>query len=96
MTEVRGWSAIAVLTDEAARLVDVEMQEWMTLVDEARRLDPILRKGDWHAYRHPLRESADPMQGEYVLIRWKAPTVAVSHDQPLRCMDLARIIECVL
>jgi hypothetical protein len=70
----------------------MNINDWIGHIDGLRREDELLAVGEWHGY---LREfgSGGPLRGNYVLVRWRTPTVLVSHDDPDECVKLARRIE---
>lgn len=69
--------------------------EWIDNVDMLRQSNRLLGKGHWHGYTAALGGEA-PMRGAYYLVRWNAPTVAVSHDDPDEVVKLAEVIEVAL
>lgn len=71
------------------------LNEWIARIDRERLTDTLLRRGAWHGYTAAARGEA-PMRGEYFIVRWARPTVAVSHDDPDECLRLAGIIERAL
>lgn len=66
--------------------------EWIAHVDRLRTEDELLAVGEWHGYTE-TEPGSSPMKGAYYLVRWRSPTVAVSHDDPDEAIKLARVIE---
>lgn len=69
---------------------DYDLSAWIRHVDELRGRGGHLAFGEWHGY---LNDGAAPMRGRYVMVRWREPTVAVSHNDPENVVSLARAIE---
>lgn len=72
-----------------------EVSEWIERVDALRAQGGPLASGEWHGYLDVQGDDV-PMRGRYYLMRWKVPTVAVSHDDPEHVIALARAIEGAL
>lgn len=66
--------------------------EWIAHVDQLRESNDMLARGHWHGYTSSPGGGA-PMRGEYFLVRWAQPTVAVSHDDRSVLISLATDIE---
>lgn len=69
------------------------IQDWIRHVDHLRLEDELLARGEWHGYLDSEHGGGAPMRGHYYLVRWKQPTVAVSHDDREEVVRLARVIE---
>lgn len=71
------------------------IQDWIRHVDRLREKDDLLAQGYWHGYTagRAIESGSAPMRGEYYLVRWARPTVAVSHDDRDEVVRLARLIE---
>lgn len=70
--------------------------EWIDYINEERGRDPLLAHGYWHGYTEAAEAHTTPMCGAYYLVRWKVPTVAVSHDDRDELLRLAKAIESSL
>jgi hypothetical protein len=72
----------------------MQTSEWIAEVDRLREGDELLRRGYWHGYT--AARGVAPMKGEFYLVRWEQPTVAVSHDDRDEVIRLAKAIESIL
>lgn len=77
---------------------DPSLNVWIARVNGLREKDELLARGRWTAYKEAesLRASNDPMKGEFILVRWRIPNVAISHYDPEFLVGLARTIEGAL
>lgn len=73
----------------------MDTSEWIAHVDRLRMEDDLLSRGGWRGYTTAMGGEA-PMRGHFYLVRWQQPTVAVSHDDPERVLELARLIESAM
>jgi hypothetical protein len=80
-------------------MAEPDLPDWIRSVDRERLNDPLLARGAWHGYMqggYGEPTGVAPMRGRYVLVRWREPTVAVSHADPSTVLELARVIERAL
>jgi hypothetical protein len=76
----------------------MNVSEWIAEVDQARQGSALLARGAWHGY---LRDSAvsygaNPMRGEFFLVRWALPTIGISSDSREELYELAYMVESAL
>lgn len=69
----------------------MSVAQWVRHVDALRQRGGLLATGEWHGYTASVGEA--PMRGYYYLVRWVKPTIAVSHDDPVEVVELAKSIE---
>jgi hypothetical protein len=71
----------------------ITVSEWIAQIDHLRTENERLARGHWHGYLAPPEQGVAPMRGAFYLVRWKEPTVAVSHNDRAEVIRLACAIE---
>ena len=66
--------------------------EWIERINKLRDENTALAHGKWHGYGN----EGEVIRGQWILIRWKLPGVAVAHDDPDEAIRLAVRIENLL
>lgn len=79
-------------------MTDSRLDDWIARIDRERLTDVALSRGEWHGYTQgtAIEHGSAPMRGEFYLVRWRQPTIAVSHDDPDEVIRLAVVVERAL
>lgn len=74
---------------------DPSLNAWIRRVDGLREKDDLLARGAWHAYKSGPGGDA-PMVGEFFIVRYRSPTVAISNYDQDELLRLAHQVERAL